>query len=83
MQWENLCGEDLRGMLIQLLTVIRGNSFNLDFGTSILRIAPWLPRSGETLSGVYSVRLINPSIEYTYNSGNLWNISIEVMKWQG
>ena len=81
MKWEQLCDEDLRAILIQLITVVRGNTFPIDFGDSLERIAPWLPRGGELLTGEYILRLSSPIVSYSFNNG-FWNLEIEVMKWE-
>jgi hypothetical protein len=81
-EWNNIRGEELRAILIQILTVIRGNSFNVNFADGFNRFSPWVPRDGETTTGDQLLRLSSGEIEYTYNGGNLWNLSIEVMKWQ-
>jgi hypothetical protein len=82
MSWNNLCGEDLRGILVQLITVIRGNSFTIDTDTSLARVGAWLPREGEALNGVFDVRLVSPEIEYACTGADLWDLSIKVMKWE-
>jgi len=82
MSWENLCGEDLRCILVQLITVIRGNSFTIDAGVSLARLGAWLPRDGEAITGVFDVRLTSPVIEYTCTGADLWSLDIKAMKWQ-
>lgn len=81
-KWENLCGDALRSMLVQIITVIRGNTFKIDFESNINRLSPWLPRAGELLTGEYDIRLSSPVINYTYTGGGLWELTIEVIKWE-
>ncbi len=80
-KWSNMCGDALRSILVQILTVIRGNTFTIDFGDNLMRLSPWLPRSGEVLSGVYDIRLSSPVIKYNYVGGGMWELTIEVIKW--
>jgi hypothetical protein len=87
MKWENLSGEALRCILVKLVTVIRSNTFKIDFGTSLQRLSPWLPRAGELLSGEYDIRLSNSVIKYTYTGGSCegggsWSLELECIKWE-
>jgi hypothetical protein len=87
MKWENLSGEALRCILVKLTTVIRSNTFKIDFGTSLQRLSPWLPRAGEVLSGEYDIRLSNSVIKYTYTGGSCegsgsWSLELECIKWE-
>ena len=82
MKWSNMCGDALRSILYQITSVVRGNTFKIDFGSNLQRLSPWLPREGELLTGEYDIRLSSPVIEYTYKSGGLWDLTIEVIKWE-
>ncbi len=87
MKWKDLSGEALRCVLIQLVTVIRGNLFKIDFGDNLQRLSPWLPRTGEILSGEYDIRLASSVIKYTYtggscSTGGAWDLEIECIKWE-
>jgi hypothetical protein len=81
-KWNNMCGDALRSMLYQITSVIRGNTFKIDFGSNLQRLSPWKPRDGEILSGEYDIRLSSPVIDYTYIGGGLWELTIEVIKWE-
>lgn len=81
MQWNSIESEELRIILIRILTNIRGNSFLVNFYDGFNRFSPWQPRGSESTTGTQLLRLVSPVIEYTY-SNSKWNLSIEVMKWQ-
>ncbi len=87
MKWENLQGDALRCILVQIITVIRGNTFKIDFGDNLQRLSPWLPREGEILSGEYDIRLASSVIKYTYTGGSCegggaWSLELECIKWE-
>ncbi len=82
MSWRNITGEELRAILVQLITVIRGNSFDVNFYSGFNRFSPWVPRSGESTVGVQKLRLVSPVIEYNNTGGDNWDLTIEVMKWE-
>jgi len=81
-KWTDMCGDALRSILYQITSVIRSNTFKIDFGTNLQRLSPWLPRGGELLTGDYDIRLSSPVINYTYTGGGLWELTIEVIKWE-
>lgn len=79
--WNDLTADQFRFLFIYILRDLRNNVCLMDFYDTTKRLAPWHVAFGETGTQI-QVKLSSNEVSFSCNSGDLWSITIEVIKWQ-